>query len=69
MKVSDKTYDKLRFIAETFLPALTTLTGAILVALNVRNTEIIITIMAAIDTFAGEIVRKLRNNYTKGSEE
>lgn len=65
MKVNNKTYDILRFIAETLIPALTTFIGGVLIALKVNNAEVVITIMAGFDTLIGTIVKKLRDNYNE----
>lgn len=57
MELSNKTYDILKWIAQIFLPALTTFVGVVLKCFNVPYTDIIITIMVAFDTFLGSILQ------------
>lgn len=63
--LSNKTYDILKYIAFVFYPALVTLVGTILKALNVPNTEVILVIMTAIETFFGAILGVSNINYKK----
>jgi len=68
MKMSNKTYDALKWIAMVFLPALTTFAGVILNSFNVPGTETILTIMIALDTFLGSLLGISSINYNKGDE-
>lgn len=68
MKMSNKAYDILKWIAMVFLPALTTFVGVILNSFNVPGTETILTIMIAFDTFLGSLLGISSINYNKGDE-
>lgn len=63
--MKNKTYDILKWIAIVFLPALITFLGVILTSFNVKNTEIILTIMTAFETFLGTILGISNINYKK----
>lgn len=64
--MKNKTYDALKWIAIVFLPALTTFLGVILNSLEVKNTEVILTIMTAFATFLGTILGISNIKYKKG---
>lgn len=66
MKLSNKAYDILKYVALVFLPALTTFIGVVLQCFNVECTDIILTIMVAFDTFLGSILGISNKNYNKG---
>lgn len=68
MKMSNKAYDILKWIAMVFLPALTTFVGVILNSFNVPGTETILTIMIALNTFLGSLLGISSINYNKGDE-
>ena len=53
MKISNRTYDILRWIAQIFLPAFITFLGVVLQCFHYAHTEVIITILIAFDTFLG----------------
>lgn len=63
--MSNKTYDKLKYIALVFLPAFTTFIGVVLQCFNVECTDIILTILVAFDTFLGSILGISNNKYNK----
>jgi hypothetical protein len=63
--MSNKVYDVLKWITLVFMPALITLTGVILNCFNVENTEVILTIMTAIETFMGSLLGVSNINYQK----
>ena len=63
--MSNKVYDVLKWITLVFLPALTTLTGAILTTFNVGCTDIVLTIMTAVTTFMGAVLGISNINYKK----
>ena len=66
MKLSEKTYDILKWIAQVFLPAFTTFLGVVLKCLNVPHTDVILTILVAFDTFLGALLGLSSMNYYKG---
>lgn len=66
MKMNEKTYDTLKWIAQIFLPAFTTFLGVVLKCFNCQYTDIIITILVAFDTFLGTILGISSKNYYKG---
>lgn len=63
MKVSNKTYDVLKFVALVVLPAVTVFVGATLEAINFAYCGAVVTIMTAFDTMLGSIVGKLNSDY------
>ena len=65
MKMSNKVYDVLKWVALTFLPALTALYGVIGATLNIPYTEQVITIAVAVDTFLGTCLGISSVNYNK----
>ena len=67
--MSDKLYDKLKFIALIVFPAITTFVGATLEALNVDCSGVVITIMTAFNVMLGTIINKASSNYYKSKEE
>lgn len=67
--MNNKVYDILKWVILVFLPALTTLTGVILNALNIDFTEIVLTIMTAITTFLGTILGVSNIKYYKNNKE
>lgn len=56
MKMSNRLYDTLKWIAQVFLPALITLWGVIGTACDIPYTDIITTIAIGVDTFLGSIL-------------
>lgn len=64
--MKNKTYDILKWIAIVFLPALITFLGIILNSLEVKNAEVILTIMSAFATFLGTILGISNIKYKKG---
>lgn len=67
MKMSNRVYDILKYIAQIFLPALTVFVGIVLKCFNVEYTDIVITIMTAFDAFLGSCLMISNANY-KGDE-
>ena len=63
--MSNKVYDILKYIALVFYPAVVVLVGTILTALGNENTEVILIIMTAIETFLGTILGISNVNYKK----
>ena len=65
MKMSDKVYDILKWVALTLLPALTALYGVIGTTLQIPHTEEVITIAVAVDTCLGTCLGISSVNYNK----
>ena len=64
--MKNKTYDRLKYIAQVFLPALTVFVGVVLKCFNCNFTDIVVTIMTAFDTFLGSVLMISNNNYKNG---
>ena len=62
-KMSNETYDKLKYIVMIILPALTVLVGAVGVNLSIPHTDIAVTLMAAVTTFLGSVLGVSSYNY------
>ena len=54
--MDNKTYDRLKYVVQIILPAVIALTGVLLMSFEVDETELILTIMAAIHTFLGTVL-------------
>ena len=67
--MSNKIYDILKYIALVFYPAVVVLVGTILTALGNENTEVILIIMTAIETFLGTILGISNVQYKKKVDE
>ena len=65
MKLSNKVYDVLKFIAQIFLPALATLYFALAGIWGFPYAEQIVGTITAIDTFLGIILGLSTSNYKK----
>lgn len=68
MKLSNKTYDILKWIAQIFLPALTTFYGVIGATCNIPYVQETLTIMVAFDTFLGALLG-ISNKAYKGGDD
>ena len=68
MKLSNKMYDVLKWIALVFLPALGTLYFALSGIWGLPYGEEIVGTIVAIDTFLGALIGVSTINYNKGSE-
>lgn len=67
--LNNKTYDVLKYLAITVVPALATLVGTIGVALGYQDvTGIVVTIITAVGTFIGALVGLSSVNYSKGTK-
>lgn len=67
--LNNKTYDVLKYLAITVVPALATLVGTIGVALGYQDvTGIVVTIITAVGTFIGALVGLSSVNYNKGTK-
>lgn len=69
MKLSNRVYDVLKWIAIVFLPALITLYGVIANTCNIPHTEQILTIAVAVDTFLGTILGISSSAYKRSLKE
>ena len=68
MKLTNKVYDVLKYIAQIVLPALTTLYGVIGTTLNIPYTQEVITIAIAVDTFLGTCLGISSATYNKNKK-
>lgn len=68
MKMSNKVYDVLKFIAMIFLPALGTLYFTLAQIWNFPYGEQVVGTIAAIDTFLGAILGISTSNYNKDDD-
>lgn len=68
MKISDKTYDILKYVAQYFLPALGTLVFAICSIWGLPYGEQIVGTITAIDAFIGALLGISTYNYRKEIE-
>lgn len=69
MKLSNRLYDVLKWIAVVFLPALITFAGVVMNCFQCPYTDIILTIAVAFDTFLGTILGISTISYNKSKEE
>lgn len=61
--MSNRVYDVLKWTSLVFLPAFITFLGVVLNTLHVGNTEVILTIAIAFNTFLGSILGLSNINY------
>jgi len=67
--LNNKTYDVLKYLAITAVPALATLVGTVGVALGYQDvTGIVVTVITAVGTFIGALVGLSSVNYNKGTK-
>jgi len=65
MKLSDKTYDILKWIAQIFLPAFTTFYGVLGATCHLPYVQETLTILVAFDTFLGALLGLSASSYKK----
>lgn len=65
MKLSNKTYDTLKWVAQILIPAFITLYGTVALAIGLPHTDIVITILGAVDAFLGTILGISTSNYNQ----
>ena len=65
MKMNNKVYDVLKYIAQIALPALTTLYGVIGATLSIPYTQEVVTIAIAVDACLGTCLGISNYNYNK----
>lgn len=63
MKLSNSLYDKLKWVAQILLPAIITLYGTIAMAVGLPYTDVVVTILGAVDAFLGTILGISTANY------
>lgn len=68
MKMNDKTYDLLKYIAQIVLPALATLYGALAGIWGLPYGEAIVGTISAVDLFLGACLKISSDGYYKGAE-
>lgn len=66
MKLKNKTYDALKYVAQIVLPAVGTLYFALASIWNLPYGEQIVGTITAIDTFLGVLLGISTNKYKKG---
>ena len=69
MKLSNKVYDILKWIALVFIPALITFYGVVGNVLNIPYTDVVLTIMGAFDVFMGSLLGISSAQYNKNIKE
>lgn len=65
MKLSNKVYDVLKWIALVALPALTTFYGVVGATCNIPYTQQVLTIAVAADTLLGSLLGISTSKYNK----
>lgn len=65
MKMTNKTYDVLKFLVTVFAPALMTLVGGLGAAGLVADTDVIVTVIGLITAFIGTLIGVSSKNYNK----
>ena len=68
MKMNNKTYDILKYIAQIVLPALGTLYGALAGIWSLPYGESIVATIAAVDLFLGALLKVSSDAYWKEQE-
>lgn len=66
--MSNKTYDKVKYVVLVFLPSLITLIGGLGILFNYENTDILVTALGLFTTFLGSIVKISSVNYNNKEE-
>lgn len=67
MKLSNKFYNALKFVALVLLPAVSTLYVALAGVLDLPNVEQVVGTIAAVDTFLGLLLKSASSQYLKGA--
>ncbi len=65
MKMSNKVYDWMKWIAQVLLPALGTLYAALGAALGWGNVDVVVSIIMAVDAFLGTLLGISTAQYNK----
>ena len=69
MKLSDQTYDVLKWLAIYFIPGLTTFVGVVGIAVNWGYTAIATTIIGALGSFIATCIGMSVSEYEKSKKE
>ena len=69
MKLSDQTYDLLKWVAIYFIPSLATFVGVVGLALNWELTAVVTTIISATGAFIAGCIRMSVAEYEKAKQE
>ena len=69
MRLNNKVYDILKWIALVFIPALITFYGVVGHVLNIPYTDVVLTIMGAFDVFMGSLLGISSAQYNKNIKE
>ena len=64
-ELSDKAYNKLKYIVQIILPAIATFIGILGLSLGLPYTELIVTILTAVIALLGSILGISSYNYNK----
>ncbi len=65
MKMSNKVYDWMKWIAQVLLPALGTLYAALGAALGWGNVDVVVSVIMAVDAFLGTLLGISTAQYNK----
>ena len=66
MRISNKTYDVLKYVALIFIPALVTFVTTAGAELGYPHTEMLTVLISAFGTFLGALLVVSSNSYNKG---
>lgn len=66
--MTDKMYDRIRALAELWIPTLGTLVTAIMAALGVAGADTVGAIFLALDTALGAVVKYYKKQYDNSSD-
>ena len=69
MKITDTTYDTLKWLAIYFIPGLTTFVGVVGIALNWEYTAVATTIIGALGSFIATCIGMSVKEYEKAKKE
>ena len=64
-ELSDKAYNKLKYIVQIILPAIATFIGILGLSLGLPYTELIVTILTAVIALLGSVLGISSYNYNK----
>lgn len=65
MKMSNKVYDWMKWIAQVLLPAMGTLYAALGAALGWGNVDVVVSVIMAVDAFLGALLEGSTAKYNK----
>ena len=69
MRISNKTYDILKYVALIFIPALVTFVTTAGTELGYPHTEMLTVLISAFGTFLGALLVVSSNSYNKGVDD